>query len=128
MEDNTTALCKHAINSHHDIDWNNTQILEFETDYKKRRFIESFFINNFPNTINDRKSISLPSMFFELKKMIHHFVLKKLIFVSLEPVFKFVFICSLIEIVIIVIQIPVWSYFVHSPAFLHSVIAHFCDT
>ena len=43
---NTTALCNHAINLHHDIDWNNGQILEFETDYRKRRFIESFFVNN----------------------------------------------------------------------------------
>ena len=33
IKDNTTALCKHAINLHHDIDWNNGQILEFETDY-----------------------------------------------------------------------------------------------
>ena len=38
----------------------NSQILEFETDYRKRQFIESFFINNVPNTMNDRESISLP--------------------------------------------------------------------
>ena len=68
IKDNTTALCKHAINLHHDIDWNNSQILEFETDYRKRRFIESFFINNIPNTMNDRKSISLPSLYFKLEK------------------------------------------------------------
>ena len=43
-----------------DIDWNNSQILEFETDYRKRRFIESVFVNNVPNTMNERKSISLP--------------------------------------------------------------------
>ena len=36
----------------------NSQIVEFETDYRKRQFIESFFINNAPNTMNDRKSIS----------------------------------------------------------------------
>ena len=68
IKDNTTALCKHAINSHHGIDWNNSQILELETDYRKRRFIESFFIKNIPNTMNDRKSISLPSLYFKLKK------------------------------------------------------------
>ena len=39
IKHNTTALCKHAINLHHDIDWNNSQILEFETDYRKRQFI-----------------------------------------------------------------------------------------
>ena len=39
---------------------NNSQILEFETDYRKRQFIESFFINDVPNTMNDRESISLP--------------------------------------------------------------------
>ena len=43
IKDNTTALCKHAINLHHDIDWNKSQILEFETDYRKCQFIESFF-------------------------------------------------------------------------------------
>ena len=63
----STALCKHAFNLHHDIDWNNSQILEFQTDYRKRRFIESFFINNVPNTMNDRKSISLPSLYFKLE-------------------------------------------------------------
>ena len=68
IKDNTTALCKPAINLHHDIDWNNGKILEFETDYRKRRFIESFFISNVPNTMNDRKSISLPSTYFKLKK------------------------------------------------------------
>ena len=67
IKDNTTALCKHAINLHHNIDWNNSQILEFETNYRKRRFIESFFINNVPNTINDRKSISLLSLYFKLE-------------------------------------------------------------
>ena len=68
IKDNTTAPCKHAINLHHDIDWNNSQILKFETDYRKRRVIESFFINNVPNTMNDRKSISLPCTYFKLKK------------------------------------------------------------
>ena len=51
-----------------DIDWNNSQILEFETDYRKHRFIESVFVNNFPNTMNERKSISLPSLYFKLEK------------------------------------------------------------
>ena len=68
IKDSTTALGKHAINLHHNIGWNNNQILEFETDYRKRRFIESFFINNVPNTMNDGKSISLPSMYFKLEK------------------------------------------------------------
>ena len=67
IKDNTIALCKHAINLHHDIDWNNSQNLEFETDYRKRRFVESFFINNVPNTTNDRKSISLSSLYFKLE-------------------------------------------------------------
>ena len=68
IKDNITALCKHAFNLHHDIGLNNSQILEFKTDYRKRRFIESCFINNVPNRMNDRKSISLPSMYFKLKK------------------------------------------------------------
>ena len=63
IKDNTTAFCKLTINLHDDIDWNKSQILEFETDYRKRRFIESFFVNNVPNTMNDRKPILLPSMY-----------------------------------------------------------------
>ena len=39
IKGNTTTLCKHAINLHHDINWNNSQILEFETDYRKRQII-----------------------------------------------------------------------------------------
>ena len=53
---NTQSVFSIFINLHHDIDWNNSQILKFETDYRKRRFIESFFINNVPNTMNDRKN------------------------------------------------------------------------
>ena len=73
---------------HHDIDWNNSQILKFETDYRKRRFIESFFSNNVPNTMNDRKSISLPCTYFKLKNNTSfRLKKKKLVLVSLEPGF-----------------------------------------
>ena len=67
IKDITTALCKHAINLHHDIDWNNSQILEFETDYRKRRFIESFFIKNVPNTMNDINLFHCHLVYFKLE-------------------------------------------------------------
>ena len=43
-----TALSKHAISQNHTFNWNQSKLLQFETNYHKRKFIESFFINNNP--------------------------------------------------------------------------------
>ena len=43
------------------IDWKNYEILQVETDYHKRKFIESFYINSLSNVLNDKKSVCFPS-------------------------------------------------------------------
>ena len=37
-----TALVKHVITKDHRVDWDHRKILTFETDFTKRRFLESF--------------------------------------------------------------------------------------
>ena len=38
------------------MDWTNAKILDFELEFTKRRFIESYFINQIPNTMNDKQN------------------------------------------------------------------------
>ena len=38
------------------VDWDHSKILTFETDFTKRRFLESFFIHNSENSINDKEN------------------------------------------------------------------------
>ena len=51
-----TALVKHIITKDHRVDWDYSKILTFETDFTKRRFLESFFIYNSENAINNKKN------------------------------------------------------------------------
>ena len=51
-----TALVKHVITKDHRVDWDHSKILTFEIDFTKRRFLESFFIHNSENSINDREN------------------------------------------------------------------------
>ena len=51
-----TALVKHVITKDHRVDWDHSKILTFETDFTKRRFLESFFIHNSENSINDKEN------------------------------------------------------------------------
>ena len=57
MKRDSTALSKHAIQSEHEIDWENSEILDPENDDAKRKFIESYFINSQNNCLNDRDSV-----------------------------------------------------------------------
>ena len=50
------ALVKHVITKDHRVDWDHSKILTFETDFTKRRFLESFFIHNSENSINDKEN------------------------------------------------------------------------
>ena len=54
-----TALVKHVVNFKHSIDFDNSSILAFESDFFKRRFLESFFINNKITTVNDKENCFL---------------------------------------------------------------------
>ena len=64
--DNATALSKHAVELGHSIDWKSYEVLQIETDYHKRKFIESFYINSLSNVLNDKKSVSFPSVYQNL--------------------------------------------------------------
>ena len=58
-----SALTKHVFDNEHSMDWTNAKILDFELDFTKRRFIESYFINQIPNTMNDKQNDKFPSIY-----------------------------------------------------------------
>ena len=60
---NMSALTKHVFDNEHSMDWTNAKILDFELDFTKRRFIESYFINQIPNTMNDKQNDKFPSIY-----------------------------------------------------------------
>ena len=66
MKRDSTALSKHAIQSEHEIDWENSEILDLENDYAKRKFIESYFINSQNNCLNHRDSVTFPQVYQNL--------------------------------------------------------------
>ena len=53
-DNNATALSKHAVEIGHSIDWENYEILQIETDYHKRKFIELFYIKLLSNVLNEK--------------------------------------------------------------------------
>ena len=62
-----TALVKHVVNFQHNIDFDNSSILAFESDFFKRRFLESFFINNKITRVNDKENCFYNEIYNELK-------------------------------------------------------------
>ena len=58
-----SALPKHVFDNEHSMDWTNAKILDFELDFTKHRFIESYFINQIPNTMNDKQNDKFPSIY-----------------------------------------------------------------
>jgi len=58
-----SSLAKHALQWEHGTNWWKTlKIVAFETDFRKKCFIESFFINSTPNVINTKISDLFPQM------------------------------------------------------------------
>ena len=49
---NKSALVKQVYSENHYMDWNNSKILEKETDCIRRRFLESFFIHSNNDAFN----------------------------------------------------------------------------
>ena len=58
---------KHICLNGHRIDWKSSAILAIESDYKKRRFLESFYIHNTDFSFNDK----INSLYSELYKFIY---------------------------------------------------------
>ena len=70
-DNNVTTLSKHAVELGHSIDWKNYEILQIETDYHKRKLIESFYITSLSNVLNDKKSVCFPSIYQNLFSQYH---------------------------------------------------------
>ena len=45
------------------MDWTNVKVFNFELDFTKRRFIESYFIYQIPNTMNDKQNDKFSSIY-----------------------------------------------------------------
>ena len=58
-----SALTKHVFDSEHSMDWTTAKILDFELDFTKRWFIELYFINQIPNTMNDKQNDKFPCIY-----------------------------------------------------------------
>ena len=65
-DNSATALSKHAVELGYSIDLENYKILQIETDYHKRKFIHSFYINSLSNVLNDERSVCFPSIYQNL--------------------------------------------------------------
>jgi len=58
-----SALTKHVMDNEHSINYANARIIEFELDFTKRRFIESYFIQKTANNTNDKQNDKFPSIY-----------------------------------------------------------------
>ena len=64
-----TALVKHCFNCEHRIDFGNFEILDYNIDYDKRKFLESLYINNTKNSINDKDRNVFPKIYSNIKNL-----------------------------------------------------------
>ena len=64
-----TALVKHCFNCEHRIDFGNFEILNYNIDYDKRKFLESLYINNTKNSINDKVRNIFPKIYSNIKNL-----------------------------------------------------------
>ena len=63
-----SALCEHSISLKHTINWSKVEVLKTETDYLKRLFAESWFINEKPEVMNRNDGHTFPSVYKKLFK------------------------------------------------------------
>ena len=61
------ALVKRCFKYEHRIDFVNFEILNFDIDYDKRKFLESLYINNIKNSINDKDWNVFPKIYSNIK-------------------------------------------------------------
>ena len=64
-----TALFKHCFNCEHRIDFGNFEILNYNIDYDKQKFLESLYINNTKNLINDKDRNVFPKIYSNIKNL-----------------------------------------------------------
>ena len=58
---NRNALSSHAVSNEHNILLVNIKILDQENNYYKRKFLESFYVNNCDSTMNTKSNEYFPS-------------------------------------------------------------------
>ena len=63
-----SALRKHSSLLSHTINWSEVEILKTETDYSKRLFAESWFINEKPEVMNRNDGRAFPLVYKKLFK------------------------------------------------------------
>ena len=63
-----SALCEHAMDFNHTIDWKKSEILKVENNYSKRLISEAWFINAHPKVMNRSDGDSLPNVYRSLAK------------------------------------------------------------
>ena len=61
---NNTALSSHVVNENHNLDIDNIKILNYEKNLRKRKFLESMYINGNNNCVYYRQDTDLlPDMY-----------------------------------------------------------------
>ena len=63
-----SALCEHAMDFNHTIDWEKSEILKVENNYSKRLISEAWFINAHSKVMNRSDGDSLPNVYRSLAK------------------------------------------------------------
>ena len=58
-----SALVKHICLNGHRIDWESYAILAIESDYKKRRFFESYYIHKTDFSLNEKINSFYPYLY-----------------------------------------------------------------
>ena len=51
-----SALTRHVFDLDHSLDWQQSKVLEFDCDFQKCHFIESYYINTDRSSMNDKSS------------------------------------------------------------------------
>ena len=65
------ALVKHCFNCEHTrrIDFGNFEILNYNIDYDKQKFLKSLYINNTKNSINNKDRNVFPKIYSNIKNL-----------------------------------------------------------
>ncbi|XP_072037085.1 uncharacterized protein [Amphiura filiformis] len=55
-----SAVAEHVWQNQHDIDWDNTKILDMNTKWSERKFMEAWHIHSTPDNFNRDKGVDIP--------------------------------------------------------------------
>ena len=58
-----SALTQHSFDLNHRMDWDNSKVFDFESNYYTRRLIESFHINSDKDTMNEERPVLPPNIY-----------------------------------------------------------------